>query len=73
MDCWQVWGGAFNPKSPFEVPKKLHLFMLRGPRIKHCQVVHWGSMSMKMAMRAISCEALPLTATPKGVTKWAFI
>ena len=24
-------------------------------------------------MQAISCEALPLTATPKGVTKWAFI
>ena len=27
-------GWAFSPKSPFEVPKKLHLFMLRGPRIK---------------------------------------
>ena len=24
-------------------------------------------------MQAISCEALPLTANPKGVTKWAFI
>ena len=22
MDCWQVWGGAFTPKSPFEVSKK---------------------------------------------------
>ena len=21
MDCWQVWGGAFTPKSPFEVGK----------------------------------------------------
>ena len=24
-------------------------------------------------MQAISCDALPLPATPKGVTKWAFI
>ena len=28
-------GWAFTPKSPFEVPKKLQLFMLKGPRIKH--------------------------------------
>ena len=27
-------GGAFTPISPFEVPKKIHLFMLKGPRIK---------------------------------------
>ena len=34
MFCWQAWGGAFTPKSPFEVPQKLHLFMLKGPRKK---------------------------------------
>ena len=28
---------------------------------------------MKWTMQAISSEALPLAATPKGVTKWAFI
>ena len=30
-------------------------------------------MSAKWTMQAISSEALPLPATPKGVTKWAFI
>ena len=30
-------------------------------------------MSTKWTMQAISREALPLPATPKGVTKWAFI
>ena len=73
MFCWQAWGGAFTPKSPFEVPKKLHLFMLKGPRKKHYQVVRYGSRSTKWTMQAISREALPLPATPKGVTKWAFI
>ena len=34
MDCWQIWGGVFTLKLPHEVLKKLHLFMLRGPRIK---------------------------------------
>ena len=29
MDCWQVWGGAFTPKSPFEVPKILFIYVKR--------------------------------------------
>ena len=29
MDCWQVWGGAFTPKSPFEVPKKKSIYVKR--------------------------------------------
>ena len=69
MDCWQVWGGAFTPKSPFEVPKT-NVFMLRGPRIKTLPSCSLGSMSTTWTMQAISCEALPLTAIPKGVTKW---
>ena len=65
--------GLSHQNHPLKYPKKLHLFMLKGPRKKHYQVVHSGSKSTKWTMQAISREALPLPATPKGVTKWAFI
>ena len=64
-----MWGGAFTPTSPFELPKKLHLFMLRGPRIKNIAKLFIGVPSVRNGQ----CEALPLTATPKRVTKRAFM
>ena len=49
------------------------LYMLKGPRLKkQCNIVPQGSKSTDWLMQAISREALPLPATPKGVTTvWA--
>ena len=52
--------------------------MLKGPRLKQCHIVPYGSQSTEWPMQAISREALPLPATPKRAkntwaTKLAFI
>ena len=49
------------------------LFMLKGPRLKTVSYRTLGFPSTEWPMQAISREALPLPATPKGVTKLAFI
>ena len=35
VDCWQGWGGAFTPKSPFEVPKKTTLIYVKRAKDKN--------------------------------------
>ena len=59
MFCWQAWGGSFTPKSPFEVPKKLQLFMLKGPRKKHYQVVHSQHTCLRWANVGIGAATSP--------------
>ena len=44
------------------------LFMLKGPRLETVSYRTLGSQSKEWPMHAISREALPLPATPKGVT-----
>ena len=74
MDCWQVWGWAFTPTSPFESNHKTaRIYVKTAKDKKHCQVGHWSSMRTKWTLQSISSVALPLPATPKGVTKRAFI
>ena len=46
--------------------------MSRGPRIKTLPIVHWGSTCTKLAMQAISCEALPLYSNPKRGNEMSF-
>ena len=87
--------GLSPQNHPLKYPKKLHLFMLKGPRKKNitklfirvpgvrngqckqfharlypCQQPQKGTSSTEWPMQAISREALPPPATPKGVTTY---
>ena len=63
-----VWG--FHPKITIWRKQRNPFIYVRnpeGPRIKHCLVVRWDSMSSKRPMHVILCEAFLLKGTPKGV------
>ena len=59
---WSPSGDARGPPVVFEAVN----MPCPGP-------FHVSHMSTKWIMHAISSEALPLTATPNGLSKWAFI
>ena len=74
MDCCQVWGGAFTPKSPFEVTKtgvtKLAFIYVKKAKAKN-NIISYIGVARVRNDQCLS-EALPLTATRKGVIqKWA--
>ena len=73
MDCWQVWGGAFTPKPPFEVGKKrgnkIGFIYVKGPRLKTMSYRTLGFPEYGLTNASILSLAKPLTATPKGVIK----
>ena len=76
LDCWQAWDGAFTPKSPFEVPKKLHLFMLKGPRKKTLPSCSLGFQEYEMDNASNFTRGFTPASNPKrgnGKCKWAFI
>ena len=69
-----VWG--FHPKITIWRNQRNPFIYVRspeGPRIKHCLVVRWDSMSSKRPMHVILCEVFLLKRNPKRGRKSAFI
>ena len=78
MFCWQAWGGSFAQKSPFEVPKKLQLFMLKGPRKKTLPSCSLGCQEYEMDNASNFTRGFTPASNPKRgnkiwAIKWAFI
>ena len=72
MFCWQAWGGAFNPKSPFEVSKKLHLFMLKGPREKTLPSCSLGFQEYEMDNASNFTRGFTPASNPKRGNEMGF-
>ena len=72
MFCWQAWGGAFTPKSPFEVPKKLHLFMLKGPRKKTLPSCSLGFQEYEMDNASNFTRGFTPASNPKRGNEMGF-
>ena len=72
MFCWQAWGGAFTPKSPFEVPKKLHLFMLKGPRKKILPSCSLGFQEYEMDNASNFTRGFTPASNPKRGNEMGF-
>ena len=72
MFCWQAWGGAFTPKSPFEVPKKLHLFMLKGPKKKTLPSCSLGFQEYEMDNASNFTRGFTPASNPKRGNEMGF-
>ena len=72
MFCWQAWGEASPPKSPFEVPKKLHLFMLKGPRKKTLPSCSLGFQEYEMDNASNFTRGFTPASNPKRGNEMGF-
>ena len=63
---------ASNPETGNNIwaTKWAFIYVKRAKAKKQCHIVHYSSHSTEWPMQAISREALPLPATPKGVTTY---
>ena len=69
MDCWQVWGGAFTPKSPFEVQKNQFIYVKRAKDKNIAKLFIGVPRVRNWQCKQFHARLYPCTATPKGVTK----